>query len=122
MDRKYRLTSSTDFKRVRRTGKSYAHPLTILVVAPNGKNISRLGVSASRAVGGAVARNRAKRRLREVFRKYWPRVEPGWDIISIARSATAEAEWKSLCESIAGLLKQAGILGLSNDGREQRNS
>jgi ribonuclease P protein component len=116
MDRKYRLTSSTDFKRVRRTGKSYAHPLTILVIAPNGKGISRFGVSASRTVGSAVARNRAKRRMREALRKYLPQIAPGWDIILIARSPLIDAEWTHLCKSIAGLLKRAGILGLSNDG------
>lgn len=115
MDRKYRLTSSTDFKRVRRTGKSYAHPLTVLVIAPNGKGISRFGISASRAVGKAVARNRAKRRMREVIRKYLPQIEPGWDVILIARSSIVDAEWTQLCESITGSLKRAGILGLSND-------
>ena len=118
MDRKYRLTSSTDFKRVRRTGKSYAHPLSILVIAPNGRGISRFGVSASRAVGGAVARNRAKRRMREILRKNLPDIEAGWDILLIARSPIVDAEWKQLFESITGLLKRAGILGLSNDGTE----
>lgn len=116
MDRKYRLTSSTDFKRVRRAGKSYAHPLSILVIAPNGKEISRFGVSASRAIGGAVARNRAKRRMREVLRKNLPDIETGWDVLLIARSPLVDAEWNQLCESITGLLKRAGILGLSNDG------
>jgi ribonuclease P protein component len=118
MNRKYRLTSSTDFKRVRRTGKSYAHPLTILVIAPNGKGISRFGVSASRAVGNAVARNRAKRRMREVLRKNLLDIETGWDVLLIARSPINDAEWTELCDSIAGLLKRAGILGLSNDGTE----
>lgn len=116
MDRKYRLTSSKDYQRVRRTGKSYAHPFIILVIAPNGKGISRVGVSASRAVGGAVARNRAKRRLREVIRGYLSQFEPGWDMILIARSPALDAKWTSLNESITGLLKQAGILGRSNDG------
>jgi ribonuclease P protein component len=116
MDRKYRLTSSKDYQRVRRTGKSYAHPLTILVVAPNEKGISRFGVSASRAVGGAVARNRAKRRLREVIRGNLPQIQPGWDIILIARSPAVNAKWTALCESITGLLKRAGIFGRINDG------
>ncbi|MEE9508460.1 MAG: ribonuclease P protein component [Anaerolineales bacterium] len=118
MDRKYRLTSSIDFKRVRRTGKSYAHPLTILVTAPNGKEISRFGVTTGRTVGGSVVRNRTKRRMREALRKFLPQIEPGWDIILIARSPLAEAEWTNLCESIAGLLRRAGILGLSDDGKQ----
>jgi ribonuclease P protein component len=116
MDRKYRLTSSKDYQRVRRTGKSYAHPFIILVIAPNGKGIPRVGISASRAVGGAVARNRAKRRLREVIRGHLPQIEPGWDIILIARSPVVDAKWTTLYESITGLLLRAGILGRSNDG------
>ena len=111
MDRKYRLTSSIDFKRVRRTGKSYAHPLIILVVSPNQKEISRFGITAGRTVGGAVVRNKAKRRMREVIREHLPSIEPGWDIILIARSPIAEAKMPQIRKSIAGLLRRAGILG-----------
>lgn len=111
MDRKYRLTSSTDFKRVRRTGKSYAHPLTILVVSPNQKEISRFGITAGRTVGGAVVRNKAKRQMREALREHLPSIEPGWDIILIARSPISETKMSQIRKSIAGLLKRAGILG-----------
>ena len=68
MQRKFRLTRSTDFKRVRRTGKSYAHPFVVLVVQASEVPRVRVGVTAGRSVGGAVQRNRAKRLLREAFR------------------------------------------------------
>lgn len=110
MNRKYRLTSSTDFKRVRRTGKSYAHPLAILVVSPNDLTISRFGVTAGRALGNAVRRNRAKRRLREALRRYMPRMVSGQDVVLIARPALNEAEWSDALKAVTVLLKRAGLL------------
>src|SRR3990172_6069418 len=91
MDRRYRLSSSADFQRVRRMGKVYAHPLVILITCPNGLDVSRFGVTAGRRVGGAVDRNRAKRLLREAVRPYVTRTHPGWDIVLIARSGLLTA-------------------------------
>lgn len=110
MNRRYRLTKSTDFKRVRRTGKSYAHPLVILVASPNDRLISRFGVTAGRALGSAVHRNRAKRLLREALRSYLTAVAGGWDVVLIARPALIEAEWNDVCSAVANLLRRAGLL------------
>ena len=74
MKRNFRLTRSTDFKRVRNAGKSYAHPLLVLVVNPAAENSLKIGVTAGRSVGGAVQRNRAKRLLREAMRPYLTRI------------------------------------------------
>jgi ribonuclease P protein component len=58
-------------------------PLFVLVAAANGRSYSRLGLAASRKVGGAVARNRAKRVLRESFRRQ--KVLPGFDLVLIPK-------------------------------------
>jgi ribonuclease P protein component len=50
---------------------------------------SRLGVTVSRKVGGAVERNRIKRRVREVFRRDPERLLPGHDVVVIARAGAA---------------------------------
>ena len=110
MNRRYRLTKSTDLKRVRRTGKSYAHPLVILAVSPNDRSISRFGVAAGRALGSAVQRNRAKRLLREALRSYLASVAGGWDVVLIARPALIEAEWNDVCSAVVNLLKSSGLL------------
>ena len=68
MQRKFRLTRSEDFKRVRRSGKSYAHPLVVLIVQTHEQPRVKIGVAAGRTVGTAVHRNRAKRLLREAMR------------------------------------------------------
>jgi len=115
MDRRYRLSSSADFQRVRRMGKVYAHPLVILITCPNGLDVSRFGVTAGRRVGGAVGRNRAKRLLREAVRPYVTRTHPGWDIVLIARSGLLTAAWASLAQAVSGLLVRTGCLVNSND-------
>ena len=110
MKREYRLTSATDFKRVRRTGKSYAHPLIFLIASPNGERQTRYGVTVGRALGTAVKRNRAKRRLREALRCLQADVSPGWDLILGARAGVNEAAWPELVKAIEGLLTKANLI------------
>lgn len=110
MDRRHRLTNSSDFKRVRHTGQSFAHPFVLLIVSENQLDHARFGVSASRSVGNAVQRNRAKRRLREAFRIFLPQISPGWDIVAIARPALLDASWEKLQRALLSKLSQAGLI------------
>ena len=109
MQARHRLTGQADFRRVRRTGTSYSHPLFILVVSASELPAVRLGVSASRSMGTAVRRNRAKRRLRETFRPLMPDLPGGWDLVVVARPALLEAEWPALQAAARLLLKRAGL-------------
>jgi len=109
MDRRHRLASSSDFARVRRSGKSYAHPLVVLVASPSELPCVRIGFSAGKAVGGAVERNRAKRRLREALRIVLPTLRPGWDLVLIARPALVSADWKMVVDAVDGLLRKARL-------------
>jgi ribonuclease P protein component len=110
MNRRFRLTSSTDFKRVRRNGKSYAHPLVILILDRNHLDRSRFGVTTTRTLNSAVARNRAKRRLRESLRPRLDQVESGWDCIWVARSGVPDAAWPELQSAVDDLLDRSGVL------------
>jgi len=110
MDRRYRLTNSSDFKRVRHTGQSFAHPLVLLIVSKNQLDHARFGFAAGKSVGNAVERNRAKRRLREALRLLLPRIVPGWDVIAIARPAILSAPWDELISVISTKLDQAGLI------------
>ena len=109
MSRKNRLTSTTEFRRVRRTGKSYAHPLVLLIASRSKSEQYRFGVTASRSIGGAVKRNRAKRRMRSVLQDF--DLNPGWDLILVARPGLDEAPWDKLTRAIGNLLKKAGAIG-----------
>ena len=116
--RKFRLTSATEFKRVRRTGKSYAHPLVFLIASPNGGQASRIGVSANQSFGNAVKRNRAKRRMREAVRIHFGTIHPGWDLILVARPGLDRVAWPELLEAVGGLLRRAR---LANGGSQSPN-
>jgi ribonuclease P protein component len=104
------LTSNTDFERVRRFGKSYAHPFIVLVVLPNEMDQSRFGISAGRSIGNAVQRNRAKRILREAIRPLIPGIAAGWDLVILARKPMAKASFDEIGTALTSLLTQAQLL------------
>ena len=117
MQRKFRLTRSEDFKRVRRSGKSYAHPLVVLIVQTHDKRSNpvdqprvKVGVAAGRTVGTAVSRNRAKRLLREAVRPLLPRITPGLDLILIARPGVVSSTLEETRQALLTLLQRANIL------------
>ena len=110
MQRSFRLTRSEDFKRVRRDGKSYAHPLVVLIVQNNDQPRVRVGVAAGKAVGTAVYRNRAKRLLREVMRSLIPNIASGSDLILIARPALVSATLEDTQRALLNLLQRAKVL------------
>lgn len=110
MQRKFRLTRSDDFKRVRQSGKSYAHPLLVLVTQAAELPRVRVGVAAGRTVGNAVYRNRAKRLLREAIRPHLPGLPPGCDLILIARPGAARATLEEIRMALSALLRRAGLL------------
>ena len=116
VQRKFRLTSSNDYLRVRRTGKSFAHPLAVLVALPNTLGYSRYAISAGRRVGNAVKRNRAKRLLREGIRSQMSRIAPGWDVVMIARQPLSDARFEEVCEAVELLMLRARLLEVNDNG------
>lgn len=110
MQSRFRLTRSEDFKRVRRSGKSYAHPLVVLVAQSSELKHIRVGVAAGKATGTAADRNRAKRVIREAMRELLPALASGWDLILIARPPLVTASLADAREALKNLLQRAQIL------------
>jgi ribonuclease P protein component len=79
-----RLVRGADFRKAFRQGIRLDGPLFVLVASMNGKAISRIGLAASRKMGGAVERNRAKRLLRETFRHC--KLLAGFDLVLIPKA------------------------------------
>ncbi len=79
----------------------------VVRVLPNGLGVSRLGVVVSKKVGGAVVRNRAKRRIRAATNIR--AVPPGWDVVVIARTSIQSAEYRDLERELRELLVRAGV-------------
>ena len=121
MNRKFRLTRSTNFERVRRLGKSYAHPLIVLIALPNQAENTRFGVAAGRSVGNAVRRNRAKRLLRSALQQQLPVIKPGWDVVLIARHRMAGATFQQTVSALVALLGRAKLLQEVHDFNRQKS-
>ena len=115
MKRRFRLTRSADLKRVRHTGKSYAHPLVVLYVTASNHVEARVAVTAGRGIGNAVRRNRAKRLLRAAMHDLLPGVNPGVDLLLIARAPLPGADFLQAKQALSGLLIRAGLLPLSGN-------
>lgn len=115
MKRKFRLTHSNDFKRVRHTGKSYAHPLAVIVVIKGLAENSRAGIIATRSVGGAVERNRVKRQLREIISHLLPELTMHVDLLLIAREPASRASFFEIQTAVMGLLGKAGLIVTNNN-------
>lgn len=95
---------------MRRLGKSFAHPLVILIVLPNELEHTRVGVIASKSVGGAVQRNRAKRVLRAAITSLLPDTQPGHDLVLIARPPIGKAISPQVEEALRKTLLKAEML------------
>jgi ribonuclease P protein component len=68
---------------------------------------ARLGITVSRRIGGAVVRNRVKRRIREWFRREGAAGASGLDLLVIARRDAGQLGWQELAEGLQELLDAA---------------
>jgi len=112
MRKKYRLRANADFQRLRREGHTLVHPLLVLSFQRNDLEYSRFGFAVGRRVGGAVARNRIKRRMRESVRVRMQaqKITAGWDAVFIARGPIRDATFHQVDEAIGLVLCRAGLL------------
>lgn len=110
VNRRFRLRKTSDILRVRRDGKSYAHPLVVLQFNENQLEQTRIAVIASRKIGNAVKRNRARRLLREASRKFYPEIQTGWDILLTARSPITKAHYPAVEAALQNLFNKADLL------------
>nr|WP_325301287.1 ribonuclease P protein component [uncultured Oscillibacter sp.] len=105
------LKKNHEFRRLYRKGASAVAGSMVLYCRKNRLGHNRLGVTVSVKLGNAVKRNRARRRLREVYRLNSPRLSQGWDLVLVARGRTPDASWKELNDSFLRLSRKLGLLG-----------
>jgi ribonuclease P protein component len=105
------LSRPQDFAELQRSGTTRSHPLLSVRVRRTGLETTRFGLATGRKLGGAVVRNRVRRRLREALRVMAPSFQPGWDVLIIARPALVEADHDALVGALRRLLERTGVLG-----------
>jgi ribonuclease P protein component len=98
-----RVCRRREYLALGRTGRRRHAPHFVILTEPR-VGSSRLGVTVSRKVGGAVVRNRVKRRIREVFRRDPRRLLPGHDVIVIAKPGAGELDASELRREITEAL------------------
>ena len=110
MKRAVTLKENYEFRRLYRKGASAVSGGMVLYCRKNQLGRNRLGVTVSVKLGHAVVRNRARRRLREVYRLNGDKLSQGWDIVLVGRSRTGSMPWKELNEAYLRLCGKLGLL------------
>ncbi len=113
-----RLRRPEDFRRVWSEGRSWAHPLFVLWALPNELQGVRVGITASRKIGNAVMRNRARRLLREAVRHLYAQIGGGWDLVFVARPPLIEAKEPQVESVLRQMLGRAGLWVSPPDGND----
>jgi ribonuclease P protein component len=105
------LSRSQDFAALQAGGTTRSHPYFIARFRRTDLETTRFGLSTGRALGGAVVRNRVRRRLREALRAMAPSFQPGWDVLIIARPAIVDADLETLIGVLRRTLVKGGAVG-----------
>ena len=100
------LNDNRDFKRIYRRGKSQVHPLLVTYAVKNRREQNRVGITATKKVGKACKRNRARRLIREAYRQLEPTLPIGWDIVFVARSRTTQVKMGEVLDAMRHQLQK----------------
>ena len=100
------LRSPRDFSALQSHGRGRAHPLVAVRIRRNGLDRDRFGISTGKRVGGAVVRNRVRRRLRDILRGWDHAGTTRWDILVVARPDSAGASFPELRAALLRVLSQ----------------
>ena len=104
------LTENYEFKRVYARGKSVVRPtMVVYCMRKNGPG-PRVGITASKKIGNAVKRNRARRLLRESTRELYPQMRSGYDLVLVSRGRTPFVDCKTVMTELASALEELGVL------------
>lgn len=106
------LTSNAQFQRTYKKGKNAVCAGFVLYARRNGQKTNRLGLTASKKLGGAVKRNRARRRLKEIYRLNAESLRTGYDIVLVARAGVLYGRFDRLQSDFSRL---AGNLGIRDE-------
>ncbi len=98
-----------DFARVYNRGKAYVHPQLVMYVFKNRSRRTRVGLTATKKIGHAVVRNRARRIMRAAIAEHLDYNIGGYDLVFVARGQTPKLKSTQLSRTVAKLFAEAGL-------------
>jgi len=103
------LKQNHEFRRLYAKGKSAVSPYFVIYCRKTGRPYSRLGITTGVKLGNAVKRNRARRRIRELYRTHEAGLLPGYDIVVVARTRAIYGRYAELERSFRQMTKKLGL-------------
>jgi ribonuclease P protein component len=110
VNKRYRLKKNREFQYTYKKGRSFGHPLLVLISRKTRLPVTRIGFSITKKFGKAVRRNRIKRQLREILRQRLPYIKTGYDIIFVVRKEAKDTTYSKLDQAVYNLLKRSNLL------------
>ncbi|MDR0863122.1 MAG: ribonuclease P protein component [Oscillospiraceae bacterium] len=105
------LKKNHEFRRLYNKGKSAAGGSCVIYCRKNGRGENRLGLTVSTKLGGAVRRNRIRRRLRETYRLNEDKLRRGYDVVIVARARAIDAPFDELRRDFLRLCAKLELRG-----------
>lgn len=105
----FRIRKSKEYSNTYKDGLKIIGKYLIVYALINNLSINRFGIVASKKLGNAVMRNRARRRIRAIAGGSVKRLQPGYDIVIIARQSMARADYDRLEKDFYTVMKRAGL-------------
>ena len=110
------LKKNHEFRRLYNKGKSAASQCAVVYFRRNGSPENRLGITVSTKLGGAVKRNRIRRRLKEVYRLNEKALATGYDIVLVARMKSQYVRFSELESSVLSLFRNLKLIRNTDAG------
>ncbi len=109
MKKENTITKNKDFRKVYSKGTSCSDYNLVLFVYQRNRENKRFGVTTAKKIRKAVTRNKVRRRLKEIIRKYKDQVKDGYDIVVMCRLTGKDSDFSDLEKSYVRLLKKSKV-------------
>lgn len=105
-----RIRKNTEYRLVYKYGKYAVGRMCVIYRMPVAKEPTKIGFVTGKKVGGAVARNRARRLMKEVYRLHQHEIREGYRIVIVARAAIQEASYQQVEKEMMYLFRKSKLL------------